>query len=62
MKVKWLWAAMSLSLTTWAAAQTSPPEIPYESVPDFFKLPANVSTISNEDGLLGGIRLWNPVE
>jgi hypothetical protein len=42
MKLKWLWAAMSLGLSTWAAAQTSPPEIPYESVPDFFKLPANV--------------------
>jgi polyphosphate glucokinase len=25
-----------------------------------FKLPPNVSTISNEEGLLGGIRLWNP--
>jgi polyphosphate glucokinase len=24
-----------------------------------FKLPANVSTVSNEDGLLGGIKLWS---
>ena len=24
-----------------------------------FKLPPNVSTVSNEEGLLGGIRLWS---
>lgn len=42
MTARWLWTLVALGLTTAAAAQTAAPEIPYESVPDFFKLPPNL--------------------
>jgi hypothetical protein len=43
MKMRWLWMVISFCLTDIAAAQTAPSEIAYESVPDFFKLPATMS-------------------
>jgi hypothetical protein len=37
-----LWAAAAgLAASRAAQAQTTPPEIPFDSVPDFFKLPEN---------------------
>jgi DNA-binding beta-propeller fold protein YncE len=42
MKFKWLWFAVGVGLTTISAGQSPPPEIPYESVPDFLRLPANL--------------------
>ena len=41
MIIKWLLTAIGIGLASVATAQTSVPEIPYESVPDFFKLPPN---------------------
>jgi hypothetical protein len=39
--MQWILAAMLL-IATPARAQTSPPEIPFDSVPDFLKLPDNI--------------------
>jgi 6-bladed beta-propeller len=41
MKRLWLAASLALSLTV-ADAQTTPPEIPFDSVPDFLKLPRDL--------------------
>jgi len=41
MRSIWLVAFLALSLSTLASAQSTVPEIPFDSVPDFFKLPAD---------------------
>jgi streptogramin lyase len=42
MRRTWLAASAGLLWSALAAAQTSPPEIPFESVPDFLKLPIDM--------------------
>jgi NHL repeat-containing protein len=42
MKAIWLGSMLGVVFSTAALAQSTPPEIPFESVPDFLKLPANV--------------------
>ena len=42
MKTLWLAAGTALLLSTAVQAQSAPPEIPFESVPNFFKLPPNM--------------------
>lgn len=42
MKRFWLAAGAALLLSTAARAQPAPPEIPFESVPNFFKLPSDI--------------------
>jgi DNA-binding beta-propeller fold protein YncE len=42
MKAMWLSSVLGTAFSTAALAQTTPPEIPFESVPDFLKLPENM--------------------
>ncbi|HEX5419675.1 MAG TPA: 6-bladed beta-propeller, partial [Gammaproteobacteria bacterium] len=42
MKSAWLAASAALLLSTAVLAQSVPPEIPFDSVPNFFKLPQDV--------------------
>src|SRR5689334_15210448 len=44
MKATWLalGAMLLLSMTAEGAAQTQPPEIPFDSVPDFLRLPPDI--------------------
>jgi hypothetical protein len=42
MRSTWLVAFLALSLSALASAQSTVPEIPFDSVPDFFKLPADM--------------------
>jgi DNA-binding beta-propeller fold protein YncE len=41
MKTTWLGSVLSIAVATTALAQNVPPEIPFESVPDFLTLPAD---------------------
>ena len=42
MRATWLVACLGLGFATVVAAQSTVPEIPFDSVPDFFKLPDNM--------------------
>ncbi len=42
MSKRWVMVAAALAASTAVHAQRSPPEIPYESVPNFFQLPENL--------------------